>query len=552
MPTTFGYCKLAGLLGLLGLASGCHTLRSHPPAPPALELQARAYAHFAAGVSLEVQGQFEAAGEAFLRATQTLPRDPDLARNVAVRLTKSSQWERARQVLESALTRHPSDPGMWLQLGFVSGQMGRTNQAITAYRHAVQKSPHNFPARHSLYLAYVQARRGPEALATLAAAEQNAPADAETLFQVAELFAHCAQQFPELQTPARERGTAVLDRAQPLTQDSPPAQLKQADLYLLLGQRDKAATAYREFLQTGKPVSPLRETVRAKLADLYLRANQREQAVEQLNAILAQQPGNPGAHYFLGAIALEARQWTEAQTHLERALRYNPDFEPAYYDLATTQLALDQPAPARGTLDQLRRRQPATFALEYLTAVTYLEQKQPSNAVPHLQAAEQLAQTGETNRLTSSFYFQVGAALERSGTYDAAARYFEQALHLNPTNAEALNYLGYMWAERGTNLMRARDLIAQALQLEPDNDAFLDSMGWVLYQLGDYEPALEYLNRAVARLDAPDATVYDHLGDVHAARKEMDKARAAWAKSLAIEPNDPVRRKLEAAGGPLP
>lgn len=140
----------------------------------------------------------------------------------------------------------------------------------------------------------------------------------------------------------------------------------------------------------------------------------------------------------------------------------------------------------------------------------------------------------------------MGAASERAGKFADAEKYFERSLALAPNNAEAMNYLGYMWAERGEKLTRAYDLIEAALKLEPDNDAFLDSMGWVLFKLGDFPSAIEFLLKAVAKLEKPDATVYDHLGDAYAATKALDKARDAWAKSVSIEPNETVQTKLDA------
>jgi predicted Zn-dependent protease len=95
-------------------------------------------------------------------------------------------------------------------------------------------------------------------------------------------------------------------------------------------------------------------------------------------------------------------------------------------------------------------------------------------------------------------------------------------------------------------------VISRALELEPENDAFLDSMGWVLFKSGDAQAALPYLEKSIAKLQQPDATVYDHLGDVFAALNQMDKAREAWAKSLAAEPNDAIRQKLKAAEKPSP
>jgi tetratricopeptide (TPR) repeat protein len=227
-------------------------------------------------------------------------------------------------------------------------------------------------------------------------------------------------------------------------------------------------------------------------------------------------------------------------------LAADPNFDQAYFDLATAQIAAGRSEEGIATLELVRQRKPTSFVAEYLLGLAYHEQKKYSEAVTHFTTAETLARIGETNRLNTGFYFQLGAACERKGDRAAAAKYFERSIALEPDNAEALNYLGYMWAEQGENLSRARELIERALKLEPDNDAFLDSMGWVLFQLGDAPGALGYMLKAIEKSEAPDATLYDHLGDVYAALKQMDQAREAWEKSVVIEPNEAVQKKLDA------
>ena len=111
--------------------------------------------------------------------------------------------------------------------------------------------------------------------------------------------------------------------------------------------------------------------------------------------------------------------------------------------------------------------------------------------------------------------------------------------------AEAMNYLGYMWAEKGMKLEQARTLIEKAVQLEPKNAAFLDSMGWVLFKLNQPKEALGYLLKAIEHIEKPDPTIYDHLGDVYADLNQMDQAGEAWRKSLKVEKNEKVQKKLD-------
>ena len=123
---------------------------------------------------------------------------------------------------------------------------------------------------------------------------------------------------------------------------------------------------------------------------------------------------------------------------------------------------------------------------------------------------------------------------------------------MRPDFPEALNYLGYMWAERGENLERARDLIRRAVELEPDSPAFLDSEAWVLHQLGRSAEALPPMRRAIELNPEPDATLYDHLGDILYHLGQVAEAREAWARSYAIEARPAVREKRDGAPAPPP
>lgn len=140
--------------------------------------------------------------------------------------------------------------------------------------------------------------------------------------------------------------------------------------------------------------------------------------------------------------------------------------------------------------------------------------------------------------------FLLGAAQERAGDRPAAESTFSELLDREPDFHPALNYLGYMWIESGVNLERAVEMVRRAVELDPDNGAYIDSLGWGYYQLGRYEEARDALERA-SRL-VQDPTIYEHLGDVYAALGERGEARRAYRRAMALEADDPeaVARKL--------
>src|SRR6266481_549671 len=114
---------------------------------------------------------------------------------------------------------------------------------------------------------------------------------------------------------------------------------------------------------------------------------------------------------------------------------------------------------------------------------------------------------------------------------EAAEAEFRKVLQVNPANAGALNYLGYMLADRNVRLQEALQLITKALEKEPNNGAYLDSLGWVYYRLGRLPEAEENLRRALAKTPR-DATVHDHLGDVLLHQSKVKEAIVQWQASL--------------------
>ena len=102
---------------------------------------------------------------------------------------------------------------------------------------------------------------------------------------------------------------------------------------------------------------------------------------------------------------------------------------------------------------------------------------------------------------------------------------------IEPKNADALNYLGYLLADRGQQLDEAIRYVRRALDIEPNNPNYLDSLGWAYFRRGDYAEAEKYLAPAAQQLPK-NATIQDHLGDLHAKRGRWQDAVAAWSRAL--------------------
>jgi len=543
---------------------GCQATRPDPkgvlPAGPPARSSARAsvaeaarpgeqlglaHAFYAAAIIDEMNDEPDAATEAFTRAALHDPGNEALTLDITQRLLQRNQPNQALRLLTNAVARAGASGEVYARLGQVYGLLGQTNLALEAARIAVKKSPQLLAGYRHLFLAGLQNKQPAEAHQVLDLARKQTDTSAEFLVELSELYAALGRQFPTQAVETKADALSVLDRAAKLKPTDPDLRLKLADGFNLLGQPDKAAPIYLDLLKQ-YPESPMvRGAVRAKLIDVYLRGRDRGRAAEQLEAVVRDEPSNPQAYYILGSLAYEEKKMGRAAECFTKAILFSPDWEQAYYDLAGAQINLNQGTEALTTLDKARSKFRDNVVIQVLSGTAHRVLKDYAAAINCFTAAEVIAQATDRKRLNEFLYFQIGATYERKGDLAQAVTYLEKALSLAPNFAEALNYLGYTWADRGENLERARALIEKAVKLEPKNAAYLDSLGWVLFRLGQPQQALGHLQEAIQLSPEPDATVLDHLGDVRAALGQPAQAREAWQKSLSLEPNEKVKAKLD-------
>ncbi|HKN46598.1 MAG TPA: tetratricopeptide repeat protein, partial [Candidatus Polarisedimenticolia bacterium] len=153
---------------------------------------------------------------------------------------------------------------------------------------------------------------------------------------------------------------------------------------------------------------------------------------------------------------------------------------------------------------------------------------------------------------SDGLFFARGAAVERLGRIGEAERYLTRAIRLNPKNAMALNYLGYMLADRGVKLKESIAYVERALEIDPRNPAYLDSLGWAQYRLSLFEPAEKNLRDAL-RYDRGDPTIMEHLGDLLMITGRIEEAVQEWESALAHghEESQRLRDKMERARATL-
>jgi len=552
-------------LAALGILSGCAGAKkqAQTPAPAAqaavanpplskdaMEKRVEALARFAAGVSGELREQPDEALDNFYKSVIADPTNEPLAIDVARRLIRKKETGKAIEVLGKVAAQTNATGFVDALLGVAYLQANLPDQAIASSRKAIAKLPKSILGYQNLAQIHLQAQQPEKALAALDEAAALPSPDIAFLLDLGEAYRNYVAARPRDFETVKPKVAAVLEAA---TKQEPKGQnlvIRLAELWSFTGDYKRAAELYVKLLE--RFPNPANQAIlRNRIVELYLRANDPKAAQAQLDALVRDQPTNPLAHYFLGAIAAEQRDWDKAVEFYEKTIQLNEgaklEFEPVYYDLAGVLITRDDPEDALKVLAKARAKFKITFLLEFYTALAHSRSKDYAASIKHFTAAELLAKRDEPERLTGLFFFQVGTAYERHKDFKQAENYFRQSLKLAPDFAEALNYLGYMFAERGENLTEAKEMIEKAVKQEPENAAFLDSMAWVLFKLNQPKEALEWQLKALKHQKEADATLHDHLGDIYLALKEPQKARDQWEKSLTIEPSEEIQKKLRAA-----
>ena len=134
-----------------------------------------------------------------------------------------------------------------------------------------------------------------------------------------------------------------------------------------------------------------------------------------------------------------------------------------------------------------------------------------------------------------ALFFTRGMALERAQMWSRAEKDFKHALKLNPDEASVLNYLGYSWLDRGKNVAEARQMIELAVSKKPQDGYIIDSLGWAMFLMGEFEEAVPQLERAVT-LNPSDPTINEHLGDAYWKVGRESEARFQWRRAISMDP----------------
>ena len=532
-----------------------------PQAPSPRYPSEEALRRYAQGRLLEEGGRRDLAIGEYSRALLLDDSAATVARRVSEASALAGDVSRSLEFADRALAIDSMDArAHWLR-GTALVNLGRGHEALAPLQRAVALDSERIEYNVTLGRAAEAEDRLEIAVQSFRRAVWIDPEDSESSFQLAAGEARLGHF-----------GAADTALAQVLEQNPlrPGVYLLQGLIHENLGRTDEALTLYRQHLTT----RPNDVASRRRVVNLLAREKRYDEALREARLLVQADPEEREHSEIEADLAFSARRTAEGDRVLARMRKQWPD-DPDVYSTTISLLASHgRGAQAVADAERWVAASPEDYRRHLVAARARTLNKQPAPALEHLERAVALAPDSLAPRaMLARFYehqqrgveaervwadmarrfpshdgvaFDLAACRERLGDIDGAEAAVRDVLGREPDNATALNFLGYLWADHNRRLAEAVDLIARALAQDPDNGAYIDSLGWAYYRLGRLPEARVELERAV-RLTHGDAVVLEHLGDVYNNMHLNDLAREQYRMSLAGDPqNARVKAKLEA------
>jgi tetratricopeptide (TPR) repeat protein len=458
-----------------------------------------------------------------LRLARRLPDSPAATLLLAGGDAQAGRWERAEQRLRAvgrgAGPVQVLQPALlaWIQLG-----RGQPDQALATLRPLVDGNRlRSLNALHAALIADLAGRpRDAERFARLAVADQPSPPWRLAVLAAGVLHRASRQaEAQRLMEQVRDSGDdAALAAAEVLRRN----QLAQrviasptdgmAEAYAALAGALRTQGSGGDFAlilaQLALRLRPGHAPSLVLMADVLGDENHEEQALEALEKVAGGDPLAPVVALRRAALLDKTGRADEAREVLRLLSEAYPD----------------QPQPPARLGDLLRR----------------------GNRFPEAAQAydEALARVQAPGARDWPLHYARGIALERAGDWPRAEADLLKALELAPEQPYVLNYLGYTWADQGKHLERAKSMLVRATELRPQDGNIADSLGWVLYRLGDLPGAVQWLEKAV-ELEPRSSVINDHLGDAYWGAGRQREARFQWSRALVLDPEPGEGPKIE-------
>jgi len=493
--------------------------------------------------------------EALDRYRKTLALDPaqtELAIKVAMELSRRGNIADAINILKDNSKANPKSSEVQLLLSQLYSKYLKKDEVAVKYAaKALELDAKNLDAWLALYQLYGETGETKKAAQLLDRTNDLKEASAKFWVQLGQLQSQLTLKDDGSGDPADiARLNATYQKALKAAPKDPAIVTRVADFYVISQQTKDAIPLYESVLAMNPDSDdPAILSVRDKLARCYRLTGQPDKAISLLMDVVRDNPERYDSFETLGELYEEKGDLKMALTTYQQSLKIEPNQPLAYLRLAQLSIKNKHIEEGIKILTDAHQRFPDLPRITYFLAMALAQDKQNGLAVAMFEDTEQAARDAQQDMLDAPFYFSYGAAAEQAGQIEKAVKLLKKSIALDPSNsAEACNYLGFMWVDRNEKLDEGGALIKRALQIEPENPAYLDSIGWYYFRKGQFDEALTNLLKAADRIQPEDAVVDDHVGDAYDKLGQPDKALTYWQRAAAIDPgNKTITTKIEAA-----
>ncbi len=543
------------------LFSGCAATQrmSEKPKKSEKKISFKARDYYLKGLYLQMEERYSDALVQFHKAELFDTTSATIYNSLAENYLKLGELEPALHHLKQALKRDRHNAETYRLLGELYFRDHKDRDAINAYRALLQLDPYDEQARNFLFFLYEKNKM----------VEEKAGLYRQMLSLYGKSKA-VLKKIADIYTRQHDYKNAVRYLNEITKIDSGDAQIYayRAQLYEVLGQPDSAMSSFQKAIQ----LDPGNKDYLNKLATLY-RGNQRYDdiislftpvldkdssdvvarlslaeaqyllentaAVKRLLQPLAEDSTTTwGVYDLLGRIALEEKDYDVAVRYFRRITRLEPKNRFGWLFLGFAYTDMKNPRAAAEAYAAGTRVLPEDGGLWSWLGIALQQQNKNHEAIAAFRKAIEYDPVN-INALSS-----LPVIYESEGNFKSSDSIYAVALKRLPGNALLLNNFAYSLSERNIRLNEAEEMARKALQKEPDNSSYLDTMGWIYYKLGDYKQAEKYILLALKKGDAS-AVVLEHMGDIYVKLNMPQKARDYYRKALELDPdNKQVRDKL--------
>jgi tetratricopeptide (TPR) repeat protein len=485
------------------------------------------------------------------------PNSEEAVTTLAMLYTDEGDTAHALKVLAS-IPDSARSAKLYSALGAAYEQRKDYKNAIDAYKHAIVLDRDNLDAIRGLAENEMNDGQLEAALEQYKVIADSNPEDAQTYVRMADIYRRQGKYDQALEN---------LKRAETLVPDTMDVPYSMAAVYQAQGRYDEAAKILQDLIKkTEKSETGTSQADRnnraifvERLGMIYREQENYTAAVETFRKMLTLGDENARSGYQeIIDTYRDAKQWPQATAAAREAVQKLPNDR----DL---RMVLDAQLADTGQLDQAVADMRSMLKggaedrdVYVRLGIVYTRAKRWNDALQALAKAEEVSTKADDKAYV---LFLRGDLYQRQKNFDAAEVEFKKVLSMTPPTdpqaAATLNYLGYMNADRGVKLEESLNLIKQAITFEPNNPAYLDSLGWAYFKLGKYDQAEDNLNKAASHMGS-DPTVQEHLGDLYQktgrlklAAAHWDRAVQEWNRTVPAEQDSEafakVQQKLDAA-----